>query len=222
MSNNLAVELAAKLIVIDLDGTMTTGNSWQKLNTAMGATVAEDDYYYDLYAAHKITYQQWVDALIDIYRRRSIPTKETLSRQLLQYSYIPWARQTVAEMKRRGYNLAIISGAIDIFVNAVANDLGIDTVAYNTTFYFDTEERLQRVEVKGDDAPVKLAQLQAICQERKISLEECICIGDSPNDRLIFEATGRGITFEHCKKIHDCSWKVVKDWTTLLAALEVV
>jgi HAD superfamily phosphoserine phosphatase-like hydrolase len=218
MSNSSVIEL----VVLDLDGTTTEGNSWQKLNFAMGVTKAEDNYFYDLYAAHKISYQQWLDALLALYNLRSDPTRESILIQLLKYKYIPGARETIAEIQQAGYHLAIISGSMDMFVGAVAEDLQVDRFAYNTTLHFDACGKLYKAEAGGEDNEVKLEQLKIICNERKISLEQCVCVGDSDNDRLLFRATGRGITFEHCKLIHDCAWMVVKDWYDVPSLLKAV
>ena len=213
---------AVSLVVFDLDDTTTKGNAWQQLNLTMGVTTHEDNLYYDLYAARLISYQEWLDKLLVIYRTRANPTKATIMQQLLRYTYLPGARETIGEIKQLGYEVAIISGAMDMFVSAVAKDLQISTFAYNTKLHFDADKKLHRAVARGEDRVVKLQQLSAICKEKNISLEQCLCVGDGENDRLLFEATGRGVTFQHCKSIHDCSWRIIQDWPSLLPVLQAL
>lgn len=208
-----------KLVVLDLDGTTVGENSWRKLNAAMGVTPGLDRHYYNLYHRGRITYPAWINALVRMFHRRGDPTKDNIFRILLNYSLYPGVREVVNELKARGIHVVIISGAMDIFVKAVAEDLGIETAAYNTTFVFDDSDRLVRAETEGEEALVKLAQLRAICQNLNIAPDECICVGDGPNDLLIFAYTGLGVTFDRCLNMHPHCWRCIPDWSHFLKLL---
>jgi phosphoserine phosphatase len=200
-----------KLVVFDIDKTLTEGYSWEKLNLALGVTQDEDRFLYDLHAAGKINYQTWVDRLLPIYQERGNPTRKRIFEILGKCTFFPGAREAVEFLKDEGYEIALISGGPDIAVDAVAKELGVSLKADNGAFEFDEEGRLVHIQTHGEDALVKLGQLEQICKRLGITLENCVCVGDGSNDKILFEATGHGITFSdsRCASLHGCCWKTI-------------
>lgn len=208
-----------RLVAIDLDGTLIPQCSWQVLNLAMGVTSEEDEHFFRIYHEGKISYREWIDVIIGLYRQRGNLSRGFISDALRQCRPRPGAREAIADLKACGFELALISGTMDVMVKAMAEELGIGLFAYNSEFVFDGQDRLAEVRLAGEDDDVKLANLHGMCQRLGIRLDECVCVGDGRNDRLLFQATGRGVTFEHCTKLHDCCWKIIKDWTELVPLL---
>lgn len=198
-----------KLVVLDLEGTFVKGNSWQRLNFAMGMTKAEDDRFYEEHRDGKINYQQWIEKVIAIYRQRGSPRKGNIIPILLNYDFFPGAHELVDYLKRY-YEVALISGAVDIVVQSAAKSLGIRHMGYHGQFVFGPDGMLERVETVWQDGEAKLENLKRICKELGITLQQCICIGDSHNDLELFRATAGGITFSHCcEEIRQCCrWEV--------------
>src|SRR3954463_4316237 len=116
----------ARLYVLDLDGTTTQDNSWQRLNLAMGVTEEEDQFYYDAYHRGEITFSEWTDHLIKIFLQRGNPTRQSISRVLQDFTFFPGVREAVKELQAQGDYVALVSAATDIFVKAVGRELGAD------------------------------------------------------------------------------------------------
>ncbi len=209
-----------KLIVFDLDGTLTEGYFWNRLNAAMGVTKEEYWHYHNAYHEQKISYCEWVDALIKIYRRQGNLTRERIEEILLNYTFLPGAQETIQALKAKGWQIALLSGAMDTAVTMVAGHLEIKLAGWNTTFFFDEHGQLENVKALDEEAKVKLNQLLVICQELNVNVTDCVCVGDGYNDIPLFKATGRGITFEHCEVLHDHSWKIVKTLPELVALVD--
>lgn len=185
-----------KLIVFDLNKTLIEENSWLNLNLAMGVTKAEDEQLMAWGQEGVITDAQGQAILCGIYKARGHATKDRINEVLHAYQYREGAQETVKQLGEMGFKLALVSGSMDILVEHVANELGIELWASNNHFHFDEDGHLERIETVDNDDKYKLNQLEQICQDLGIMLEEAWCVGDGDNDGLLFDATGNGITFE--------------------------
>ncbi|HEU5121235.1 MAG TPA: HAD-IB family phosphatase [Candidatus Saccharimonadales bacterium] len=185
-----------KLIVFDLNKTLIEENSWRDLNVAMGVTVQEDDMLVKWGREGVISDAEGQAILSSLYRQRGNPTREAITRILENYTFREGAEYTVRELGQRGYNLALISGSIDILVANIAQRLNITQYAANNVFIFDNHDMLTQIDTIDNDVAYKLDQLKAFCHTRDIELSECMAVGDGANDLLLFDATGCGVTFE--------------------------
>jgi phosphoserine phosphatase len=185
-----------RLIIFDLNKTLIEENSWLELNLAMGVTQAEDDMLTSWGRDGIISDAQGQTILCSIYRTRGEPTRSNIDRVLHNYNYLPEARETVAELGRLGYELALISGSMDVLTQHVAEELGIPHWASNNRFIFDDDDRLVSIETEDNDKGYKLHQMERLCGELGIGVEQAMPVGDGANDTLLFEASGNGVTFE--------------------------
>jgi phosphoserine phosphatase len=185
-----------KLICFDLNKTLIEENSWRDLNLEMGVTPEEDDLLVSWGKEGIISDAEGQRILAEIYKKRGDATQRTIAEILHNYAYMPEAEELVSELRRRGYDMALISGSMDVLVEQVAHELGITEWAANNQFIFDDNEHLQEIRTIDNDVTYKLHQLQRICDEKGIVLGDCLCVGDGANDRLLFEATNCGVTFE--------------------------
>lgn len=100
---------------------------------------------------------------------------------------------------------------MDIGVEIVARDLGVDTWKANSQFVFDENNILSDIVVLGDEPEAQLKNLEEILDELNIDPEECVCFGNDQTDIPMFKKTGRGITFSG-SGVEDLAWKVIKDF----------
>ena len=199
-----------RLVCFDLDKTLIKGNSWYELNLAIGVTENEDALMFSWYEDGIITYQQWIDLITSIAKKRGKASRVLIEEVLARYAYVPGARDVIQYVKERGYMVALISGSTDILVNKVGRELGISYVAANNRLVFNDEGMLEKIVTHGQDDQAKLHLLQGFCKELDISITECACIGDGDNDRELFLKSGKGITFEG-SKIQNIAWKTVAE-----------
>lgn len=199
-----------KLVCFDLNKTLIKENSWLDLNLAMGVTQEEDDMLMCWYEEGVISYEEANHILLSMYKKRGLGSRTAILKAISAYTYMPHARELVSYLQQRGYEIALITGAMDLLADKVASELGITLSAANNIFVFDDEDYVQDLIMFGEDGIAKRNHLQEFASRLGISLEQCACIGDGDNDRELFEATGKGITFEG-SKISDISWRVVKE-----------
>jgi phosphoserine phosphatase len=184
-----------KLICFDFDGTLTTENSWYKLNTAMGILPEQDYHLFSKYVKGEITYSEWLNLIETQYRDNGLATIEVISETLEGLFLKTDAEYTISELQKRNYKIIIISGGFDIAIMSAARRLHVQNWVAGTYINFDNTGKFTHFTTQGDEANSKLSQLTKICTKEKISLNDCVCIGDGGNMIKLFEKTGNGICF---------------------------
>ncbi|PLX27348.1 hypothetical protein C0583_03455 [Candidatus Parcubacteria bacterium] len=199
------------VICVDLNETLVKEQTWPELNFAMGMTPEEDSFFYNQHKEGKITYSEWVNLALDIYRERGNPTKEAVEDIIMNYTYYPFAKELIEYLQQK-YTVILISGAMDLLVQKIAAELKIEYFKSLTKFHFDRSGYISKVSVDdrtGDEAENKVLYLQDFCGILGFQLENVSSIGDGGNDHQLFRKT-KGITFNRAKKEHkQLAWKIV-------------
>lgn len=185
----------------------------------MGVTPAEDAELMEQARRGEITDAEGQAELLKIYQQRGDVSRSNIEKILWQYTYMPYARDVVSELKNRGYNLAIVSGAMDILVQHVAAELEIACWRSSNRFIFDENDQLIQIQSPEKDTSDKLCQLQQLVGELNIALADCMVVGDGANDAALFQATGNGVTFTDSPIVDDARW-VVDDLSGVLSIIE--
>jgi len=205
-----------KLICFDLNKTLIKENSWLRLNLAMGVTAKEDEVILNLSREGIFSYREGQDILGRIYKKRGDISKKNIERVLFDYNYFPGVKIVIKYLKDRGYKLALVSGAMDLLVDKVAVELGIDFYKAANRMVFDKNNNLVKIRAKQEEAVAKLSFLNIFCRQEKIKMSECACVGDSENDSQIFKASGHGVAFKG-SVAEKYAWKTISNWRDLMS-----
>lgn len=200
-----------KLVCFDLGGNLIEGNMWRTLNLAMGMSAEKDDEMFSQYWSGDLQYDEWINKILEFYKQSGRTSKDKIIEVLSDYKLKDGAEDIVSYLKNKGYQVAINSGSMDIGVEIVARDLGVDTWKANSQFVFDENNILSDIVVLGDEPEAQLKNLEEILDELNIDPEECVCFGNDQTDIPMFKKTGRGITFSG-SGVEDLAWKVIKDF----------
>ena len=197
-----------KLICFDLDHTLITHGSWKEMGLALGISYEEDERLYKEYASGMLTYKEWNNKVLEYYMNHPHANRTDITRILSEYAYTDGVKEVISYLKNKGYQLALVSGSIDILVEMVAQDLGIEHFKANNTFVFDENDRLLQIESGEDEVMAKAEYLKDICHSLGIDIHECACIADGANDEEMFRITGHGVTFKG-SPITLSAWKII-------------
>lgn len=198
-----------ELVCFDLNKTLIEETTWDNLNVALGMTREEDQHYVEQFAAGKITYAEWIAILLDIYKQKGKATLQLVSESVSKYTYKEGAEDLIRYLKEQGYQLALISGSLDILVDRVSSELNIGMAKSNNVFVFDADDRLQDITTLGEDDMAKLSYLESFRTDLGIDITQCVCVGDGDNDIKLFEKTQHGITFVG-SKIESSAWRTIR------------
>jgi phosphoserine phosphatase len=185
------MEYSRKVIIFDMDKTLIQGNSWYKLNIAMGIRPDEDEILYRLGPEKEgvLSYEQWLHILAKLIVKRSHPTREDIEKVVLSYKFVDGAQKTVKALKERGYTIAIISGSFNLLVDDVSRKLGIEHGYNNTYLVFDDQDMFEDVILTWDDAKYKPLLVQSICRRFGLHPKDIYYVADGDNDLEIFRET---------------------------------
>lgn len=208
-----------KLIVFDLNHTLICDNSWRDLNLAMGITPEEDAALMACAARGGITDAEGQAWLLQRYQQRGDCRRVVVQRILSQYTYMPHAQMVVAALQARGYRVAINSGAMDILVSMVAEQLGVALWRASNHFIFDDQDMMCQIDAPDNDAAAKLQQLRELAAEQQVSLSDCLVVGDGANDLPLFAATGNRVAFADSPAARHARW-VIADLRDVLTIVE--
>lgn len=117
-----------------------------------------------------------------------------LDRILGRIHFTPGAEELVAELHKRGYKVAVVSGGFHQTVNVLAERLNLDYVKANT---LEIVNGVLTGRVTGDivTKDVKETMLRTWASENGLDMQDTIAVGDGANDLPMIQAAGIGIAF---------------------------
>jgi phosphoserine phosphatase len=185
------------LICFDVDGTLVVHPQemivWEILNVRFNGSDAANRTRYEQYNNGEITYPEWVALDVgDWIRARA--TRGQILEAISGLRLIDGTRGTLAELKRLGHQLAIVSGTLDIVLDTLLPEHPFDDVFVNRIF-FDERGALTGWEPTPYDVDGKARALREMASREGVSLERCAFVGDSFNDVDIAREAGFSVAF---------------------------
>ncbi|MFW9793776.1 MAG: HAD family hydrolase [Candidatus Thorarchaeota archaeon] len=182
--------MSIKLVVFDVDGTLTKHSSiWWRIHELFGTTV-EGKMYYDQYFAGEISYNQWAEYDAALWKDKPV---ETVMETVRASKLVPGAMETISTLKENQIDTAILSGGLDIMADDIGRRLGIDFVVTNKLhqrngFLTGTVDNLV---AWGN----KAQEIGKITDHFGVRLEDTAFVGDGRNDVSVFAVVGLSIAF---------------------------
>lgn len=186
-----------KLVCFDVDGTLIDNVkfSWQIFHDYFQADKHRREDAKNAFFSGKITYLQWAEHDINLWREKNAK-KEDFLKAISHLKLMEGALETLHELKKRGFKLAIISGSLSIILEKfIPNYNEFFDDVFLSRIYFDKEGKISKVEATEFDMDAKALALKKIAEREKISLKECVFVGDYLNDLKIIKEAGLGIAF---------------------------
>jgi len=179
-----------KLVAFDMDGTLIEEDScwWvihRHFNTHEKALAN-----LRAYESGEIDYCEFMRRDIVLWQPR--PHISQIEKILGDLQPTPNASDVISEIKRRGYELAMITGGIDILAERIAHQLGIQHVLANGLAVDErgylTGDGIFRVE-----PCLKHETLARLVDGLGVTLDECVAVGDSKYDSNFLKCAGLAV-----------------------------
>ncbi|MDD3985129.1 MAG: phosphoserine phosphatase SerB [Methanobacterium sp.] len=203
-----------KLIVFDLDNVLIDGEAINEIGKLM-------DVEEEISKITKKAMEGDLDFETALKERVALlkgATVEDVKDVVSKIPFMEGAEETIAELKKRGYKIATITGSFEIIVKRMKDDLGLD-YAFSNVLHEKEGKLTGEVSgplVKGSKAEI----LKEIMEMEKIKAEETAAVGDGANDVSMLEEAGLGIAF-NAKPVLKEKTDVVVDKKDLKEILEV-
>ena len=166
-----------RLVVFDLDGTLTTVDSlWEYLHRAFG-TWDRGKVMARKYRGGEITYQQWAEADAACWAGISL---SEVDRALKDVAYREGAKEVFQELREREVRTAIVSAGLSLLADRAAKDLGADS-AYSNELEANDGHLTGRITVKVA-VNNKREVIEQITSQLGLSLRQVALVGDRSFD----------------------------------------
>jgi phosphoserine phosphatase len=184
-----------KAIILDLDQTLTIDTaSWLQFTSLLGADSKIHTDIYNKFREGKLSYIEAKKELIELWRTVSKLDRESIREKFMKIKLRKGALQAVDYLRHR-YELCLISGAIDVFVDIMAEKLEIINRYASTKFIFDASGILVDFHYTLSRGEEKVGFLHNFCDKNNINPINCVAIGDGDSDMPIFNEVGFPILF---------------------------
>ena len=124
---------------------------------------------------------------------------DNLEKTLVKMELTPGARTLVQTMRENGAFTVLVSGGFKFFTTHIRKQVGFHEDVSNN---FEIEDGKLTGQVGSTiiDKDGKLATLKRFTEEKNISLEDAVTVGDGANDLPMLQAAGLGMAF-HAKPV---------------------
>jgi len=181
-----------KMIVFDVDGTLLLGESgWETLHKKIG-TIESRNEHQKMFREKKINIMEWVKKDIEIWIKKGI-TIDEINNIISKKRTIKNIEKVLKILKDNGFIIAIVSGGLDIYFDTVLKDVKkyFDYIFINKLIV--KNNKIVDINPTIFDFDNKIDAVKKICDEKKISLDEVIFVGDGINDIKVMKECGFGI-----------------------------
>ncbi len=215
-----------RLVGFDVDGTLIDEilSVWRMVHEELGIDRKKLDIANKMFFSGDITFSQWVEHDLNLWKDNGV-TRSDIENVISGFRLMRGVRETLAELKRRGYKLAIISGGLYMVVKHFIPDAEetFDHIIINR-IRFDKDGNISGciVPPEFDDAEHKAKALRILAEREGISMEECVFVGDAYNDVDVIKAAGLGIAFNAKREVVEAGDVVIekKDMREILRHLD--
>ena len=194
-----------KLVVFDLDNVIIDGEAIDEIGKLANV---EDDIAEITEKAMQgeIDFETSIKDRVQLLKDTSIEDIEKLADEL---PLMAGAEEAINTLKENDVGIAIISGSFDVVAENVKDRLGVDEVYTNS---FTVEDGKLTGEVTGPlVSGSKLDVLNDLVEEKGITLEDVVAVGDGANDISMIEAAGCGIAFNAKDSVKEIADVVVEE-----------
>lgn len=198
-----------KAVIFDIDNTLTEDVSWLRVTELCGASPAVHQGIFDRFRAGELSYIDSKRQLIQLWHETGNARKVFWNEMFAAWPLKDDAKPLIAFLQETGYEIALITGSMDLFASAIAKKLGIQHWYANTELVWNSEGNLVDFHYVRDQAAQKLLHLKDFVRQQGIALDNCVVVGDGDNDKELFRATKRGVAVGDSADLRDLAWKSV-------------
>ena len=180
-----------KLVVFDLDGTLTTERSiWEYIHVKLGKWYGYAEEYQRRFLQGKISYRRFCELDAQVWRGMKVDQLRDIVRTV---PFNPGVDELTSLLKDLGLKLTLISSGLDVLSEWVEEKYGFDYGVSNRLLHEDGILSGEvEIKVHYDRKAEWVRNIMDMFGARS---DEIIAIGDSAGDMEMFEMAGFSISF---------------------------
>jgi HAD superfamily PSPase-like hydrolase len=185
------------LICFDVDGTLirhpTDKVIWEILNLRFTGDDRVNVERFRRYRAGELSYEEWVRLDVEGWIEAGA-TRGAITEAVREFEHIDGVMETVWALKERGAHLAVVSGTIDVVIDALFPDHPFDDV-FTNKLLFDDAGLLVGWKATEFDIHGKPDAVRNLAARHGLPLERCAFVGDGENDVPLIGVVGCLVAF---------------------------
>jgi phosphoserine phosphatase len=186
-----------KLVVFDLDDTLTTGPTiWERIHWETGTWDSHGDPYWEDFKKGRFGYNAFIRK--DVLCWKGLKVSE-VKKAIRRMKYIPKLKETLRALRKKGIKTALVSSSIEIFADYVSKKFGIDHVHANSLEA--REGKLTGKVILKVPGGAKGRLVRRLKKRLKLKKREILAVGDSEYDIPMFKEVGTSVTFKDAKPL---------------------
>ncbi len=180
-----------KLVVFDLDGTLTAERSiWEHIHKKLDKWYGYAEKYQSQFLLGKISYKQFCELDAQVWRGMRVDRLRDIVRAV---PFNPGVDELISLLKELGLRLTLVSSGLSLLSEWVEERYGFDYAVSNRLLH-EGDVLTGEVEIKVH-YDRKAEWIQSITDIFRVRSDEIIAIGDSVGDVEMFEMAGYSISF---------------------------
>jgi HAD superfamily phosphoserine phosphatase-like hydrolase len=204
-----------KAIIFDVDGTLTHEVSWMHITLGLGADPEKHKQIFDSMVAGELSYPEAKRQLLSMWTETGNANQRSMKQMFESWDFREDALEIIQYLKTK-YHICLISGAVNLYIETIANKLEIKDWYANTSLLWDKDSILVDMDYHIDQAKKKLEQFNVFISQYGLNKNECIAVGDSGNDVLLFqEIKGIAINKDPHPELEALAYKRIKNLSEL-------
>ncbi len=214
---NLPIKSSIKLAILDVDGTLTKGNSWSRLHRYFGISEELEQLLIDRRVSNSISEQEWCNLVLEEYRKSDKYENAGINEVLSSFELRSGSENFVEQLKEAGIKIILLSCAPDVFLPFVAKTLDIQDYFGFYNIQIEDGKIINIISnLGGDESNAKLQFVKEHQLEESLDNSEILVVGDSENDLRLFEEYHCNISFDDASEVlKEKSETVVSDFDSI-------
>lgn len=209
-----------KLVFFDMDGVLVdvVGYAENGKKVAISTWNAMFDYI-GIYHEHERlkelfikgnfpSYMEWTNEACKVLQKYGL-TRDKFIEFINNRPLINGTKETLQELKNRGYKTAVITGSFKALAKRMQELLALDYIIAHCELIFDENGNLKEWQLIPCDYKGKVEYFSEQAKQLSLNPSECAYVGDEVNDIPIFRKAGLSIAF-------NCHKEEVKKVTSLV------
>lgn len=200
-----------KVVVFDFDGTLSKPsklpNSWARVWDRIGCQ-EEDEKLYKLYSSGKITYREWTNLVLDIYKREKVSEimlKDISNETIL----ISGLGELLKFFKNNSVDVYILSGGIkNIIEFSLLEYMPYIKKIEADKLIFNENRELTNIDFVDNSVENKSLFIFKIMEKLNLKSDEIVFVGNGSNDEDVYKTGVKTI----CINPDDADFKNTVKW----------
>lgn len=211
-----------KAIIFDIDKTLREQNTWYEFTEKLGGTANQHASIYTQLISGQISMEETRKQVLEMWTANGPVSRKKVKEVIDSIHLRGEAVSLINELQAKGFTICLISGLLNDFVTVFAQRYSIKYHYGNGELVFDKNNLLVDYLYDPQQAKNKTQLLDKFLQVASLQEDECIAIGDSYNDALLFQRVPGIAVHPETEHIGELAWKQVKYLPRVMQLIESI